>query len=192
VIGIGGDGDGLAIGLGHFLHAARRNLDVLYILLDNNVYGLTKGQSSPTTQLDHFTKSNPFHIDGPPMNPIPLALSAGASFVARMFTGNMKEMLTVLPRAFEHKGFAFIHALSPCTVFHDTYQLYFKNVKPLPTEHSLADKFSALERGSSDSPIYSGIFYQEEKETLLERVEAIQKKQQEQPDILDIAKKWSR
>lgn len=192
VIGIGGDGDGLAIGLGHFLHAARRNLDVLYILLDNNVYGLTKGQSSPTTQLEHITKSNPFQIDGAPMNPVPLVLSAGASFVARMFTGNIKEMLTILPKAFEHKGFAFIHALSPCTVFHDTYQLYFQNVKPLPEDHSASDKFAALERGSSESPMYSGVFYQEEKESLIDRVGSIQYRHQDKPNIVDIAKKWSR
>ncbi len=143
------------------------------------------------------------------MNPLPLALSASASFVARMFTGNMKEMLTILPRAFEHKGFAFIHALSPCTVFHDTYQLYFKNVKPLPNDHPTDDKFAAIERGASESPIYSGLFFQEERETsespiysglffqeeretLVERVASVQKSQKQQTSIVDIAKKWSR
>ena len=190
VIGIGGDGDGLAIGLSHFMHAARRNLDVLYILLDNNVYGLTKGQSSPTTQLSHQTKSNPHHIDGPPMNPVPMALTAGASFVARVFTGNIQHTMQILPEAFKHKGFAFVHALSPCTVFHDTYKLYFENVKELP--HSPKSKYEAIELGSSESPIYSGLFYQEEKESLMDRVGTIQEATRETTTVASIAKQWSR
>ena len=192
VIGIGGDGDGLAIGLGHFLHATRRNLDVLYILVDNNVYGLTKGQSSPTTQLEHHTKSNPFHIDGPPMNPVPLALSAGASFVARLFAGDMQSMLNILPQAFEHKGFAFVHALSPCTVFHDTFQLYFNSVKPLPETHKTDDKINAMQLGMSNDPIYSGVFFNQEQETLLDRVNSIKTQKQQTVTVKDIARTWSR
>ena len=193
VIGIGGDGDGLAIGLGHFMHAARRNLDVLYILLDNNIYGLTKGQSSPTTQLQHRTKSNPHHIDGAPMNPVPMALTAGASFVARVFTGNMQHMMQVLPQAFQHKGFSFVHALSPCTVFHDTYKLYFDKVRELPESHSAVDKYSAIQLGASESPIYSGVFYQQSGETFMDRVDAVwNSHRDEDTSITSIAKQWSR
>ena len=103
VIAIGGDGDGFAIGMGHFPHAIRRNVNMLYTVLDNSVYGLTKGQSSPTTHKSHPTKTNPYDMDGDPFDPVSIALAAGATFVARIFSGKMQEMLKFFPKRFNTK-----------------------------------------------------------------------------------------
>lgn len=193
VIGIGGDGDGFAIGMGHFPHAIRRNVDMLYVVLDNSLYGLTKGQSSPTTQEHHITKTNPYDIDGQPLDPVALALAAGAGFVARIFTGNMKQMLSILPEALRYKGFAFVHALSPCSTFYDTFGLYLKNVKPLSDDYVPTDRIKALEIGSSQQPIYSGIIYKSERETLDQRYQKmISENLQPEMTIRELALDWSK
>jgi 2-oxoglutarate ferredoxin oxidoreductase subunit beta len=193
VIGIGGDGDAFAIGMGHFPHAIRRNLDMLYIVLDNSVYGLTKGQSSPTSKADHLTKTNPFGVDGDPIDPVPLALAAGAGFVARIFAGDMPGMRQILPQAFQHKGFAFIHAISPCSTFFDTYDYYQARIKPLPDDYDSSNKLQAMEYGSSEEPLYTGIFYRAIRPTFEERYQQlIAEKCQSELTIKELAKTWSR
>ncbi len=192
VIGIGGDGDAFAIGMGHFPHAIRKNIDMLYVVLDNSLYGLTRGQSSPTTQAHHTTKTNPYDISDQPLDPVALALAAGAGFVARIFTGNMKQMLQILPQALKHKGFAFVHALSPCSTFYDTFGLYLKNVKPLPEDYVPADRMKAMEMGSSQRPIYSGILYQSKRKTLDQKYQKlISEKAQPELTIRELAKRWN-
>ena len=191
VIGIGGDGDGLAIGMGHFIHAIRRNLDVLYVILDNNIYGLTKGQGSPTTQASHRTQSDPFGIEGDPIDPVPLALSAGAGFVARIYTGQMQNMMKILPQAFAYPGFALVHALSPCTVFHDTYEHYNSAVRMLPDDFQPTTLDRAHEYGASKEPIYTGVFYNRPRATLLQRVEkTISAHHKTSVTALDVARGW--
>ena len=117
VVITGGDGDGLAIGIGGFIHAARRNINMTYIIMDNQVYGLTVNQASPTSGLGRKTRSTPYGNIEMPLNPIAMALNAGATFVARTFSSDWKHFNMVVQAALEHNGFAFIDALSPCVTF---------------------------------------------------------------------------
>jgi 2-oxoglutarate ferredoxin oxidoreductase subunit beta len=117
VVITGGDGDGLAIGIGGFIHAARRNINMTYIIMDNQVYGLTVNQASPTSGIGRKTRSTPYGNVEMPINPVALALNAGATFVARVFSSDWKHFNQVVQAALNHKGYAFIDALSPCVTF---------------------------------------------------------------------------
>jgi 2-oxoglutarate/2-oxoacid ferredoxin oxidoreductase subunit beta len=119
VIALGGDGDGLGIGVGHFVHAGRRNIDMTYIIHDNGVYGLTKGQASPTLQLGMKTKSLPEPNINSNVNPIMLALTSGYTFIARTYAYNTKHLKDTLKKAVAHKGFALIDVLQPCPTYND-------------------------------------------------------------------------
>lgn len=116
---ITGDGDGLSIGGNHFLHAIRRNQDIKVLLFNNKIYGLTKGQYSPTSELGKKTKSTPFGSIDNPINPMSIAISAGATFVARTVDKNVKHMIDILRKAASHKGTAFIEIYQNCLVFND-------------------------------------------------------------------------
>jgi 2-oxoglutarate ferredoxin oxidoreductase subunit beta len=133
VLVTGGDGDGFGIGAGHFVHTMRRNLDLTYIVMDNQIYGLTTGQTSPTSRVGMKTKSMPFGNVDAPVNPISLALSAGATFVARGFSADQKHLTELIKRGIEHKGFSFIDVFSPCVTYnHDnTFQWFRPRVKKL-------------------------------------------------------------
>jgi 2-oxoglutarate ferredoxin oxidoreductase subunit beta len=133
VLVTGGDGDGFGIGAGHFVHTMRRNLDLTYIVMDNQIYGLTTGQTSPTSRVGMKTKSMPFGNVDAPVNPISLALAAGATFVARGFSADQKHLTELIKRGIEHKGFSFIDVFSPCVTYnHDnTFQWFRPRVKKL-------------------------------------------------------------
>ena len=117
VLAMGGDGDAFAIGGGHFVHAARRNLDICYVIMDNNIYGLTKGQTSPTSQVGFVTKTTPKGTPDRPINPLRLAIASGATFVARGFSGKPKELAELIVEGIDHNGFAVIDTFSPCPTF---------------------------------------------------------------------------
>ncbi len=118
VLVAGGDGDGFSIGGNHFLHACRRNMDLTYIVMDNEVYGMTKGQASPTTQPDwERSKLTPHGTGIRRFQPPAIALAAGASFIARGFAGDPSGLTKLLVEAIQHPGFAFLHVLSPCQTF---------------------------------------------------------------------------
>ncbi|MCI4346560.1 MAG: thiamine pyrophosphate-dependent enzyme, partial [Thermoplasmata archaeon] len=117
VIVTGGDGDGFGIGAGHFVHAMRRNVKLTYIVMDNQIYGLTTGQASPTSMMGHKTKSTPEGVIENPLDPIALAIAAGATYVARGFSGDVKHMAELVANGIQHRGFAFIDALSPCVTY---------------------------------------------------------------------------
>jgi 2-oxoglutarate ferredoxin oxidoreductase subunit beta len=133
VLVTGGDGDGFGIGAGHFVHTMRRNLDLTYIVMDNQIYGLTTGQTSPTSRIGMKTKSMPFGNVDAPVNPISLALAAGATFVARGFSADQKHLTELIKRGIQHKGFSFIDVFSPCVTYnHDnTFQWFRPRVKKL-------------------------------------------------------------
>jgi 2-oxoglutarate ferredoxin oxidoreductase subunit beta len=133
VLVTGGDGDGFGIGGNHFVHAMRRNIDLLYIVMDNQIYGLTTGQTSPTSRIGMKTKSMPFGNIEAPVNPISLALAAGATFVARGYSADQKHLTELIKRGIEHKGFSFLDVFSPCVTYnHDnTYQWFKPRVKKL-------------------------------------------------------------
>jgi 2-oxoglutarate ferredoxin oxidoreductase subunit beta len=168
VIACGGDGDGLGIGVGHLVHAMRRNIDMTYIIMDNSIYGLTTGQTSPTSGMNMKTKSTPFGNTEMPLNPIALALSAGCTFVARGFSGNVKQLTEIYEAAINHKGFAFIDTFSPCVTFNkvNTAQYYRDNTYDIMEEdHDKSDINAAFSRSLEDGRIGTGIFYQSDRPT---------------------------
>src|SRR5919202_1374790 len=127
VVVTGGDGDGYGIGGNHFLHSMRRNVDLTYIVMDNQIYGLTTGQTSPTSIKGMKTKSTPLGSVENQINPIPLAIAAGATYVARGYTGQVKHLVGLIKGGIMHKGFALIDCFSPCVTFnHDNTHDFFK------------------------------------------------------------------
>jgi len=150
VLVTGGDGDGFGIGGNHFVHSMRRNVDVLYIVMDNQIYGLTTGQTSPTSRIGMKTKSMPFGNIEAPVNPISLALAAGATFVARGFSGEQKHLTELIKQGIEHRGFSFLDVFSPCVTYnHDnTYQWYRPRLKKLEEDSGYhpSDWTSAMEK----------------------------------------------
>src|SRR5256886_11286732 len=136
VIATGGDGDGYGIGGNHFTHTARRNIDITYIVMDNQIYGLTTGQISPSSRLGMKTKSTPFGSVETPINPLTSAIMNGATFVARAFSADGKQLVDLMKKAIQHKGFALIDVFSPCVTFnHDNDYAFFKQrIKKLEDE----------------------------------------------------------
>lgn len=150
IIVTGGDGDGFGIGGNHFIHSMRRNVDLTYIAMDNQIYGLTTGQVSPTSRIGMKTKSTPFGSVEGPINPMSLALAAGATFVARGFSGEPKHLTALIKQAIQHKGFAFIDVFSPCVTYNkdNTYQWFRPRVKKLEDDPSYdpGDWVAALQK----------------------------------------------
>jgi 2-oxoglutarate ferredoxin oxidoreductase subunit beta len=170
VIATGGDGDGYGIGGNHFVHTARRNVDLTYLVMNNQVYGLTTGQISPTSSQGMKTKSTPFGSVEMPVNPITTAIMNGATFVARGFSGDGKHLVELMKKAILHKGFSLIDVFSPCVTFnHDNDYKFFKpRVKKLEDEgHDTSDWKSACEKALMwGDTIYTGLFLQKEQPTL--------------------------
>jgi 2-oxoglutarate/2-oxoacid ferredoxin oxidoreductase subunit beta len=168
VLAMGGDGDGISIGMGHFPHAARRNVDMTYIMMDNFIYGLTKGQTSPTTPHGDITISSPYGSIDTSLDPVKLALSFNVSFIARVFAGDLKHMALIFKQAIEHKGFSFVHAISPCSTYRGLSE--FKRVRGLvnkvePTGDELANKSAAFAREEEEEGINLGILYKVQRPT---------------------------
>ena len=170
VIATGGDGDGYGIGGNHFVHTARRNVDLTYIVMNNQIYGLTTGQISPTSSKGMKTKSTPFGSVEMPVNPITSAIMNGATFVARGYSGDGKHLVELMKKAIQHKGFSLIDVFSPCVTFnHDNDYKFFKpRVKKLEDEgHDTSDWKSACEKALMwGDTIYTGLFLQKEQPTL--------------------------
>ena len=130
VIGYGGDGDGFFEGTQHFYHTSKRNVDITYIVSDNQIFGLTTGQASPTTQMGMVTKTTPKGNIEKPLNPLDFALTAGATFVARAFSGDARHLKEVIKAGIQHRGFSFIDVFSPCVTYNkiNTYDFFRKRV----------------------------------------------------------------
>lgn len=149
VICVGGDGDGYGIGGNHFLHTMRRNVDLTYVVMDNQIYGLTTGQTSPTSTKGMKTKSTPFGNVENPVNPMTLAIAGGATYVARGFSGKQKHLVELLKGAILHKGFALVDVFSPCVTYNkdNTYQWFNPRVKALEEQgHDPTDFRQAMEK----------------------------------------------
>jgi 2-oxoglutarate ferredoxin oxidoreductase subunit beta len=163
VLVAGGDGDGLSIGGNHFLHACRRNQDLTYILMDNQVYGMTKGQASPTTAADWTdSKLTPHGTGITPFQPTSLALAAGASFVARGFSGDPNGLAHMLVEALQHPGFALVHVLSPCPTYRPEQMDWKKVVQPFDVEET-SDPIEAMHRVQSDDGMSTGFIYRDQR-----------------------------
>jgi 2-oxoglutarate ferredoxin oxidoreductase subunit beta len=172
VIAVGGDGDGFAIGAGHFPHAARRNTDITYLVMDNETYGLTKGQVSPTSLYQQKGPSTPFGNLEEPLNTLAFAVACGASFIARGASFNTKALTELIVQAIEHKGFSFIDALSPCVVFNNTQEEWKQTVTEIAPDHDVTDRVAAFDlalRGGFSL----GIVYREQRATLNQKYQGL-------------------
>jgi 2-oxoglutarate/2-oxoacid ferredoxin oxidoreductase subunit beta len=178
VLVTGGDGDGFGIGCNHFVHTVRRNVDLTYIVMDNQIYGLTTGQTSPTSRIGMKTKSMPYGNIEAPLSPLALALAAGATYVARGFSGDQKHLTELLKRGIEHKGFSFIDVFSPCVTYnHDnTFQWFRPRVKKLEedTGYDPSNWVGAMERATVWGEIIPiGKFYERTDLPSLEETEPV-------------------
>ena len=175
VVVTGGDGDGYGIGGNHFVHTMRKNIDLLYIVMNNQIYGLTVGQTSPTSMLGMATKSTPFGNIEAPLNPIAMAIVTGATYVARGFSGNPRQLTELMYNGMQHRGFALIDVFSPCITFNkDNTSAFFKQ-RVLELEgHDPSDKTAALEQAvkwGDEIPI--GLFYQDTSRPALDEMEPV-------------------
>ncbi len=177
VIVTGGDGDGYGIGGNHFLHTMRRNVDLTYIVMDNQVYGLTTGQVSPTSIKGMKTKSTPFGSVENPVNPISLAIAGGATYVARGFTGQIRHLTDLIKGGIQHKGFALIDTFSPCVTFNkdNTHEFFKQRTRKLEDQaHDPTDFLHAIEKGyewGEEIPI--GLFWKRDDLASLDQLEPV-------------------
>lgn len=164
VLACGGDGDGFAIGMGHTIHAMRRNLDITYIVMDNHVYGLTKGQVSPRSDRGFVTKTSPDGSAETPVSALELALSAGAGFVAQGFSKELNELASLIEAGIRHVGFSFINVFSPCVTFNkvNTYDWYSQRLQKIDdlTGYNRHDRMAAMQRVMETEGLITGLIYQ--------------------------------
>ncbi len=179
VIVAGGDGDGFAIGGGHMPHVARRNIDMTYIVMDNQIYGLTKGQLSPTSEMGLKTTTSQFGSVDTPLNIVGLALSYNVSFIARGFAGDITNLARLIRLGVEHKGFSLIHVVSPCVTYRGME--YFKVMKEkcvmLPEDfYDPTDKVEAFKVAENTKKMYTGVIYRENRPTFNDLLDEMDKK----------------
>jgi 2-oxoglutarate ferredoxin oxidoreductase subunit beta len=163
VLATAGDGDEYGIGFNHVVHAARRNDDVKLIVMNNEIYGLTTGQLSPTSKLGQKTKTTPDGSIIYPLRPLPTLMGAGATFVARGFSGDPKHLSYIIQEAIKHRGFALVDVISPCVTWHNIFDEVKKRVYRLEDRgHRPASYAEALSAVEDESGIPIGIFYRTE------------------------------
>lgn len=171
VVAEGGDGDMYGEGGNHFLNAVRRNVNIVHIVHNNMVYGLTKGQASPTSQREFKTKVQVNGVSNEPFNPLSVALSLNASFVARAYMKNKEHTKEILKAAFLHNGYSLIDIFQPCVVFNpvNTYEWFSENSYILDEKkHDRSDISSAMQKAMQTHPFALGIFYQQERKSFEE------------------------
>lgn len=158
VVAASGDGDGYSIGGNHFLHACRRNVDLTYVVMDNHIYGMTKGQPSPTTEPDFDTALVPGGTGMRPFHPLVIALASGANFVARAFSGNPAETAGIIVEAVRHPGFSFVEVLSPCVTYRPDQRSWKDRVHRAPVD-ATDDAARAARRVMTDDGFNLGVLY---------------------------------
>lgn len=178
VIVAGGDGDIFSIGGGHLPHAVRRNVDITVLVMDNRIYGLTKGQMSPTTPLDSFTSTTHYGSYDPPVNMVKFMMAYGCGFIARGFSGNHKQLTSLIIQAVEYPGFAFIQILSPCVTFRGKgeYDVIREMSVDIPEDYNPADYQAAWQIAEDTGTHHMGLIYRND--NLIpygDRIEAMRK-----------------
>ncbi|MCW8834756.1 MAG: 2-oxoacid:ferredoxin oxidoreductase subunit beta [Rhodospirillales bacterium] len=159
VVATGGDGDGFSIGGNHFLHAARRNADITYVVMDNQVYGMTKGQASPTTSPDwEKSKLTPHGTGVSPFQPLAIALASGANYIARGFSGDPNGVARLIAEAIQHPGFSLVQVLSPCVTFRPE-QRDWKEITREATVPYTDDTGRAARRLMTDDGFNTGVLF---------------------------------
>jgi 2-oxoglutarate ferredoxin oxidoreductase subunit beta len=178
VITVHGDGDSMGLGMGHFVHTARRNIEIVDLIQNNQIYGLTKGQYSPTSDPGLVTSTSPDGAAEMAANPVALALAAGGTFIARGFAGDVKGLAALIAQAVQHKGYALVDILQPCVTFNrkNTYDWYRERVYNLgETDYNPGDRVAAFERALEwGDRIPLGVIYQTRLPTYEEQVAALQ------------------
>jgi 2-oxoglutarate ferredoxin oxidoreductase subunit beta len=185
VLTVGGDGDGFSIGGGHVSHACRRNIDITYIVMDNEIYGLTKGQISPTSPVGARAKSNPYGTVERPVNPLLLVLAYGGSYVARGYASQPKQLVQLVADGMRHKGLAFIHVLTPCVTFNKAagYDFFKERVQDLPADHKTDDLMGAMRLAADESRFYTGLFYKSDRPEYTEGLRRSGRKLESPPPV---------
>ncbi|MBF0373154.1 MAG: 2-oxoacid:ferredoxin oxidoreductase subunit beta [Alphaproteobacteria bacterium] len=169
VLAVGGDGDGFAIGCGHLPHVAKRNVDITYLLFDNGIYGLTKGQTSPTSAKGFKTPTSPYENPDQPLNPLLMMLSYGASWVGQSYAGQPDHLKEMIVKAMAHRGFSYLHILSPCVTFDKTHRTYGNlgmTVRPVPAGHDTTNQNAAMQLATGGDPPPIGVYYAVPRPTL--------------------------
>ncbi|WP_349410573.1 2-oxoacid:ferredoxin oxidoreductase subunit beta [Pseudalkalibacillus sp. SCS-8] len=165
VIASGGDGDGFAIGMGHTIHAIRRNIDITYIVMDNQIYGLTKGQTSPRSDFGFKTKSTPEGSVESSISIMETALTAGATFVAQSFSSDLKELTSLIEQGIQHKGFSLINVFSPCVTYNkvNTYDWFKENLVSLSDieNYDAHNRMVAMQTLMENNGLVKGLIYQD-------------------------------
>lgn len=165
VIASGGDGDGFAIGMGHTVHAIRRNINMTYIVMDNQIYGLTKGQTSPRSAVGFKTKSTPEGSIESTLSPLEIALASGATFVAQSFSSDLKQLTSLIEQGIQHEGFSLINVFSPCVTFNkiNTYDWFKENIINLDTieGYNPSDRVMAMTKLMETNGMITGLIYQD-------------------------------
>jgi 2-oxoglutarate ferredoxin oxidoreductase subunit beta len=186
-----GDGDSYGEGGNHFMHNIRRNVDITHFVHDNQIYGLTKGQSSPTSDLGHITDFTPDGVINKPLNPLVVALSLGAGFVARAYSGEKEQLISIMKEAINYNGYALVDILQPCVSFNkiNTYAWYKERVYTLE-DHDYTDKVKAFEKANEwGNTIPLGIIYKKEGKSFTDNFEFLNEqpliKQKFQSDIVE-------
>ncbi|GAB2722503.1 2-oxoacid:ferredoxin oxidoreductase subunit beta [Paenibacillus thermoaerophilus] len=175
VIASGGDGDGFAIGMGHTVHAIRRNIDITYIVMDNQIYGLTKGQNSPRSAQGFINaKYSPQGSIEPALSPLEMALAAGATFVAQSFSSNLKQLTAVIEAALKHNGFSFVNIFSPCVTFNkvNTYEWFKENIVDLDEipDYDPTNRAAAMAKIMETNGMLTGLIYQNKEKVSYENL----------------------
>jgi 2-oxoglutarate ferredoxin oxidoreductase subunit beta len=177
VITVHGDGDSMGLGMGHFIHTARRNLGITDLIQNNQIYGLTKGQYSPTSDPGFITSTSPDGAIEMAANPLALALTAGGTFIARGFAGDAKGLAVLIAQAVQHKGYALVEILQPCVTFNrkNTYDWYRERVYKLEdTDHDPTDRVAAFQKALEwGDRIPLGVLYQIQLPAYEEQVAAL-------------------
>ncbi len=194
VIAVGGDGDGFSIGAGHIPHAARKNIDITYIVMNNNIYGLTKGQASPTTPIGERTKTTFYGNMDEPINPVRMMISYKASFVARTFSGDPKNAIEVITQAIQHRGFSFVEVLSPCITFRgkEQFKLIREKIRSLPDDYQPTDEVRAFDVANDNDFIRLGVIYRQDRPIYTDIVRKLQQVSEKmgKPEIMDLLKNF--
>ncbi|MEE4264939.1 MAG: 2-oxoacid:ferredoxin oxidoreductase subunit beta [Desulfobacteraceae bacterium] len=178
VLAQGGDGDGYGEGGNHFLHAMRRNINITYLVHNNQVYGLTKGQTSPTSDYGFVTNTTPRGANSPACNPLLLAIASDCSFVARGFAGEIDHLAGLIKAGIQHRGFAFIDILQPCVSFNrvNTFKWYSDRVYQIDDDsnYDVANRLQAFEKAQEwGDKIPIGVLYRTQRPTLEQQIPAI-------------------
>ncbi|MHB1628659.1 MAG: 2-oxoacid:ferredoxin oxidoreductase subunit beta [Bacilli bacterium] len=166
VIASGGDGDGFGIGMGHFMHAARRNMDITYIVMDNQIYGLTKGQHSPTSAFGFKAKTTPAGNIENAISPLQIALAAGITYLAQGFSHDVNQLTELIQGGIEHKGFSLINVFSPCVTYNkvNTYEWYKQHIVHLEDfpDYTAADRPAAMAKVAETDGLCTGLVYRDD------------------------------